>query len=183
MTSPWSPETYMAAARFAAEAHQRTGKAVPGTHLPYFYHVCLVAMEVTRALSVEDGHDGDLAVQCALLHDVLEDTPVSVRRLAAHFGAAVAAGVQALTKDPAISQKDARMRDSLARIRRQPPSVWLVKLADRIVNLQPPPSDWRADKIALYGQEARVILDALAAASPHLARRLADKISGYGRPG
>jgi GTP diphosphokinase / guanosine-3',5'-bis(diphosphate) 3'-diphosphatase len=72
------------------------------------------------------------------------------------------------------------MADSLRRIKLQPREVWLVKLADRIVNLQPPPEHWQADKIAAYRAEARVILAALGEASPLLAARLAEKIEAYG---
>lgn len=183
MSSPWTPETAMAAARFAAEAHQCIGQTVPGTDIPYFYHVSLVAIEVMNALSLEDAHDGDLAVQCALLHDVLEDTPATALQLAAQFGPVVTAGVQALTKDAVIADKGARMRDSLKRIRQQPRAVWMVKLADRIVNLQPPPDDWNAAKVDQYRQEAREILHSLGAASPVLADRLTDKIRSYGRFG
>ncbi len=47
----------------------------------------------------------------------IEDTATSAREIEAHFGAAVAAGVQALTKDAALD-KHLRMADSL---RRTPP--------------------------------------------------------------
>lgn len=82
-----------------------------------------------------------------------------------------------------IAEKAARMQDSLKRIRQQPPAVWMVKLADRIVNLQPPPPDWDDAKVARYRLEALEILDSLGAASPVLADRLAGWIRGYGRVG
>jgi guanosine-3',5'-bis(diphosphate) 3'-pyrophosphohydrolase len=72
------------------------------------------------------------------------------------------------------------MADSLARIRAQPREVWLVKLADRIVNLGPPPTDWSTDKRRAYQAEARGILTALAEASPYLADRLNARIAAYG---
>lgn len=183
MASSWSPEAYLAAARYAAEAHQMAPACVPGTDLPYFYHVCLVAMETTGCLAAEGGHDGNLAVQCALLHDVLEDTPVTAAALGRRFGPAVCEGVQALSKDGAITDAADRMRDSLSRIRRQPPAVWLVKLADRITNLQPPPSGWPAGKVVRYRAESVDILQRLGDASPYLARRLQLKIDGYGQGG
>ncbi|NTU80585.1 MAG: bifunctional (p)ppGpp synthetase/guanosine-3',5'-bis(diphosphate) 3'-pyrophosphohydrolase, partial [Chloroflexales bacterium] len=91
----------------------------------------------------------------------------------------VADGVLALSKDEALP-KDERMPDSLRRIQAQPHAVWLVKLADRIVNMQPPPKHWQGDKIAAYKDEAHAILAALGAASPLLAARLAAKIEAYG---
>jgi (p)ppGpp synthase/HD superfamily hydrolase len=66
----WSQEVYTSAYRFAAEAHH--GQLFPGTKLPYIMHVSFVSMEVLAALAQEPTRDGNLAVQCALLHDVIE---------------------------------------------------------------------------------------------------------------
>jgi len=57
--------------------------------------------------------------------------------------------------------------------------VWMVKMADRIANLQPPPAHWTRDKIAAYRDEAAQIHAALRQASPLLAQRLLDKITTY----
>lgn len=176
MPSHWSQELYIKAHAFAARAHR--DQQVSGTQLPYITHVHLVTMEVIAALWAEPGRDGDLAVQCALLHDVIEDTPVSYEELRAEFGAAVADGVLALSKDPALD-KSRRMADSLARIRRQPVEVWMVKLADRITNLQPPPPHWTRAKATAYRREARHIHAALQEASPYLSGRLLAKIDAY----
>jgi (p)ppGpp synthase/HD superfamily hydrolase len=51
------------------EKHQ----LVPGTRIPYLMHFSLVAMELIAALAIESSLDGNLSVQCALLHDTLED--------------------------------------------------------------------------------------------------------------
>lgn len=176
--SDWSQERYLTAWRFAQRAH--LGQKVPGTEISYLAHVGAVAMEVIAALTRRDDvGDPDLAVQCALLHDTVEDTDVEVADLAAQFGEDVAAGVAALSKDPAAGDKAAKMADSLARIRTQPAEVWMVKLADRITNLAKPPGHWSADKIERYRVEAETILEALGDACPLLSRRLADKIAAY----
>lgn len=176
MSAPWSPDLYLRAARFAAAAH--LGQKVPGGELPYLLHVCQVAAEVQRALAVEPYERPDLALACALLHDVVEDTAVTRAAVAAEFGEDVAAGVAALSKDPGLP-KDQAMADSLRRIREQPREVWIVKLADRIVNLEPPPHYWKPAKIAAYREEAGVILGALGEASAWLADRLRARIAGY----
>lgn len=176
----WSQDRYTAASRFAAAAH--AGQTVPGSELPYLLHVTLVAMEVIAVLRAEPGHDEDLAVLCALLHDTVEDTAVTVAELEAAFGRAVAEGVLALSKDESLPKSE-QMADSLRRIRLQPREVWMVKLADRVVNMQPPPKHWEPAKIAAYRQEAREILAALGEASPSLAARLAEKIEQYGARG
>lgn len=176
--APWSPDAYMETYVFAAHAH--AGQLVPGTEISYLLHIGIVAMEVLGALRHEPGHNEDLAVRCALLHDVVEDTSVGYDQLAARFGAGVADGVAALTKSEAI-EKGVRMQDSLDRIRLCPPEVWMVKMADRICNLQEPPHYWTAEKRAGYREEARQILAALGPASPYLAARLSAKIEAYGQ--
>lgn len=172
----WSQDRYLAAWRFAAEAHRE--QRFPGTDLPYLVHIGAVAMEVMAACAAEAPAEPDLAVQCALLHDTLEDTQTEAFVLEARFGPAVLAGVQALSKDESLC-KEAAMGDSLARIRRQPREVWMVKLADRVSNLGPPPGHWTPEKIERYRAEARIILDALGEASPLLAARLVQRIAAY----
>jgi len=176
--TPWSQEHYIKALLFAAYAHN--SQRVPGTELPYLAHLTMVSMEVMAALAVEDGLDGNLAIQCALLHDILEDTPVTLEQFMENFGEQVTNGVHALTKND-ILPKDEKMADSLARIRQQPREVWMVKLADRITNLQPPPKHWTVEKMQSYQQEARQIYEALHEGSPALAARLKQKIEEYSR--
>lgn len=179
------PERYVAALRFAAERHK--GQRVPGTELPYLVHLASVAAEVIAVLDQPAGDgdvggsdtiDGDLAVTCALLHDTIEDTRTTFDELIDRFGERVAHGVQALTKNDALPKPD-QMPDSLLRILAQPREVWMVKLADRITNLAPPPSTWSADKCKKYRDEAVAIVNALGAAHPALAQRLRARIEAY----
>lgn len=172
----WSQASYLKAYRFAAEAHQ--GQLFPGTNLSYLMHLSFVSMEVIACLGIEPHHAGDLALQCALLHDVLEDTAITFPEVEKAFGGQVAQGVLALTKKDTLSKSTA-MKDSLRRIRQQPKEVWLVKLADRITNLAPPPHYWSRDKIERYRTEACEIQAALQAASAYLSHRLARKIDEY----
>ncbi|MBC8162572.1 MAG: bifunctional (p)ppGpp synthetase/guanosine-3',5'-bis(diphosphate) 3'-pyrophosphohydrolase [Roseiflexaceae bacterium] len=174
----WSQERYRQAAHVAAEAHQ--GQLVPGTTLPYLLHLTNVAMELMTALALEAGHDADLAVQCALLHDLLEDTATTYAELQASFGPAVAAGVAALTKDSSLD-KAQQMPDSLRRIQQQPPEIWMVKLADRITNMHAPPATWSQAKRRQYRDEAETIHAALHTASPLLAERLQQLTRQYAR--
>lgn len=177
----WSPDRYSEAWMFATEAHdgQQYGGPREGQQLPYINHVGEVAAEVMAALWDAPELDGDLAVLCALLHDTVEDTDVTAEQLEQRFGAGVAAGVAALTKDGTLPDKPSKMADSLARIRQQPREVWMVKLADRIVNLSQPPFYWSREKATRYRAEAQTILDALGEAHPGLAARLAEKIETY----
>lgn len=176
MAPLYDPDRYLAAVRFVAEMHH--GQLYPGTELPYLMHLHLVTQEVVCALSVETVATPELAVLCALLHDSVEDTDATLDDVAARFGDPVAAGVAALTKDPGLPKAE-RMPDSLRRIREQPAEVWMVKLADRITNLQPPPAHWDRAKCARYRTEAEAIRDALGDASAWLTARIDSKISAY----
>jgi (p)ppGpp synthase/HD superfamily hydrolase len=168
-------DNYLRALHFAARAH---GDQKTLSGLPYIVHVATVAMELTCALRVDPGHDEALAITCALLHDVVEDTRTSLDEIAEAFGPRVAAGVAALTKNAALPPAE-QMQDSLQRILQQGPEVAMVKLADRITNIASPPAQWKRDKIAAYRREAEEILAALGGASEVLAERLRQRIAGY----
>jgi len=170
----WDQDRFKQTLDFAAKAHGP--QVVTGSGVPYVVHLVKVATEVLRA--ADGSFDVDFAVQCALLHDSMEDAGVTVDALRAQFGERVAAGVSALTKNEALP-KEAQMADSLARIRQQPREVWLVKLADRITNLEPAPAHWSAEKRVKYRAEAQQIADALGEAHAGLAARLREKIAGY----
>lgn len=178
MVPLFDPDRYRDALSFAADAHAK--QTMPDSRRPYVVHLVAVCAEVLAALSLERWERGDLAVVCALLHDVVEDTTVTPEEIAARFGPEVAEGIGALTKDPALPNAS-RMDDSLRRIRLQPREVACVKLADRIVNLAPPPSSWTPAKIERYRDEAVRIADALGEASPVLHTRIREKIAGYRR--
>ena len=172
----WSQEAYIKAYRFAAERHK--GQLVPGTEWSYLAHLSMVSMEIMAALNHEICMDGNLAVQVAILHDTIEDTDTTYEELLSEFGRHVADGVLALTKDKKI-EKQHQMSDSLRRIKLQHKEIWMVKLADRITNLQPPPSYWTTKKSKKYVDQAKLILNELTLCSAFLSSRLNEKIQAY----
>lgn len=176
ITNRWSQDAYIRAYKFAAEKH--VGQRVPGTDWSYLAHLSMVSMEVMTALHHETGMDGDLAVQAAILHDTIEDTEAAYDDLLSKFGQRVADGVFALTKDVLLEKQD-QMQDSLKRIKLQPKEIWMVKLADRITNLQPPPAYWTTEKRRKYLDQARLIRDELKSGSAFLSDRLSVKIREY----
>lgn len=167
--------------QLAARYHegQRYYTPTDGLTLPYLTHLGAVMLEAQAALREDPELDADLTILCAILHDSLEDTDLSPSQLEAAFGASVLAGVSALTKDESLPTKQAKMEDSLRRIKAQPREVAVVKLCDRIANLAPAPARWPAAKRVAYREEARLILDQLGPASPYLKARLERKISEY----
>ena len=172
-------DTILKAWNYAAATHE--GQRVPGTGYPYINHLGSVAMEAMAAVIENPAIENPgLLIVCAILHDILEDTAGTYEDIAQRFGRAVADGVAALTKNTALPDKAEQMKDSLLRILEQPKEIWMVKLCDRITNLQPPPPDWSPEKIGVYRQEAQLILETLGPADAMLERRLRMKIDGYG---
>lgn len=186
MQTLWTPEEYKRAYLFAARAQR--GQSWPGDKdLPYIAHFSLVSIEIITALNLEkhEGLDGDLAIKCALLHDVVEDavkgleeTITVEEQIRAEFGKKVADGVLALTKNKNLP-KNQRLDDCLVRIKLQPSEIWMVKMADRIVNLEPPPDFWTTEKKKQYHKDAIKIYNSLKDANEYLAKRLGDKIGTY----
>lgn len=136
-------------------------------------------MEVLVAISLIPVNNPNLAIQCALLHDTIEDTKVTFEQISSEFGQNVADGVLALTKDKTLPSKFEQMQDSLSRIKAVPFEIWMVKLGDRITNLQPPPIYWNNDKIIKYRDEAKFIFESLKDAHLILSKRLEQKIINY----
>lgn len=172
----WSQELYRKALLTAAHAH--SGQSLPGTDLPYIIHCVNVCSEVLHAALQRTDTNADLCVACSLLHDTVEDTGIPHGLLAEKFGGRVLSGVLALTKNRDLPEPE-RMRDSLERIMKQPHEIWMVKMADRIVNLAPPPPHWTKEKITHYREEAVMIYQALKDADSNLAARLTEKIESY----
>ena len=175
-------QAYLQAYHFAAEAHQ--GQIYPGTQISYIMHISFVAMEVQQALAyhrqqtTQPLKNERVAIQCALLHDVLEDCDVTADTLSQHFDQQVVLGVMALSKNPSLP-KEEQMLDSLLRIKQQIPEIAMVKLADRTCNLQQPPSYWSTEKRQRYHQQAQQIWTHLSFACPYLSARLHQKIQAY----
>lgn len=159
-----------------------SGQTYGGQHkdekIEYINHIGSVVFEVLNASIHTENFNGELAVSCALLHDSIEDTALTVEELKQLYGEQVTAGVLALTKDK-NKPKDQQMIDSLTRIKAQPKEVWAVKLADRICNLYAPPYYWDNQKKLSYLEEARSIHLHLKDGNEYLANRLMQKIEDY----
>jgi (p)ppGpp synthase/HD superfamily hydrolase len=176
----FNQENYIEVLNFAALAHgeQKTPKG-----LPYLAHITCVAMEVINACekSQLDEQKANLAISCALLHDVIEDANITYDELYEKFGADVADGVESLTKNKTLGSKQEQMKDSIERLLTQPYEVQMVKLADRITNLGIPPKHWDNEKTKKYQKEASLILSCLGNSNIYLAKRLEEKIEEYNK--
>ncbi|NDE01279.1 MAG: bifunctional (p)ppGpp synthetase/guanosine-3',5'-bis(diphosphate) 3'-pyrophosphohydrolase, partial [Gammaproteobacteria bacterium] len=120
------------AAEFGAEAHRGQKR---NTGEPYIAHP-VAAAEILASLRV----DADTIV-AAILHDVIEDTPIAKDEIASRFGDSVAEIVDAVTKLDQIqfksreeAQAESFRKMLLAMVRDL--RVILVKLADRLHNMR-----------------------------------------------
>ena len=169
-------DIYQETINFAAKVHKN--QKIPGTDLPYLIHLANVCMEVMLALNSNYRFNIELAVRCALLHDTIEDTPITYQLILKKFGKNVADGVLALSKNNEL-EKDYQVKDSIKRIKLQPKEIWIVKMADRITNLQKPPDFWTKEKRHVYLEDAKFIYNELKNANKNIATRLKQKIEEY----
>ena len=169
-------DSYRAALRFAGEWHG--DQKMPDSQASYLIHLAAVAMEVMMADRFTQDFDLDFAVQVALLHDVIEDTPCSYEEVRDEFSRPVADAVLALTKNEQLPS-DQQIPDSLSRIRDFRKEVWAVKLADRISNMHEPPSSWSREKKVKYREDAGLILSELKGGNAYLESRLFGLIEDY----
>lgn len=129
---PEQVERIRAAAEFGASAHKGQ-KRLSGE--PYIAH------PVAAAEILADLHMDPDTIVAAILHDVIEDTPIAKEQLAERFGGAVADIVDGVTKldqikfkSRAEAQAESFRKMLLAMVRDI--RVILVKLADRTHNLR-----------------------------------------------
>jgi len=178
----WNRDIYIKAWHFATQKHegQTYGGAKEGERIDYLNHIGAVTMEVIWCLQhTSKSYNADLAIQCAILHDTIEDTNTSYEEVETLFGVDVAKGVLALSKNTQLPTKREQMLDSLERILKQPQEVAMVKLADRVSNLYRPPFYWDKKKILEYIEEAELIAEKLQQADNLLIERLQTKIQQY----
>jgi len=75
--------------------------------------------------------------------------------------------------------KDEQLKESLMRILEQPKEIAMVKMADRISSMLPPPPNWSNEKIETIVGNAKLIRNMLGDASPYLSKRLKSRIAFY----
>ncbi|MEM6633569.1 MAG: HD domain-containing protein [Bacteroidota bacterium] len=177
----WNIDHLRKAWNLATRYHdgQKYGGHEEGMKVEYLNHIGGVTFEILNSLQYEEGVNADLALACAVLHDTLEDTALDKEKIRELFGEEILAGVQALTKNKRLPSKAEQMQDSLNRILQQPREVAMVKLADRINNLNEPPFYWDEGKKRAYREEGQMIYEQLKGASVYLGERLKMKIDQY----
>jgi (p)ppGpp synthase/HD superfamily hydrolase len=104
------------------------------TGVPYLEHL----LEALQVLVEGAGIASPDVLVAAVLHDVVEDTPVTLDEVSAEFGPRVAELVGWVTiPAPGPAETKSAVRQAyLRRLRDAPPDAVLVKLADRASNVQ-----------------------------------------------
>ncbi len=129
---PGNKEQVRLAFEIAAEAH-KTMRRKSGE--PYILHPLAVAM-----ICVEEIGLGVRSTICALLHDTVEDTDITLQMVTREFGPEIAKIVDGLTKisnvlDANSSQQAENFKKILLTLT-DDPRVILIKLADRLHNMR-----------------------------------------------
>jgi len=129
---PGNKELLRVAFEMAAEAH-RTMRRKSGE--PYILHPLAVAK-----ICVEEIGLGVRSTLCALLHDTVEDTDISLEDIQREFGPEVAKIVDGLTKISTVmdtnSTQQAENFKKILLTLTDDPRVILIKLADRLHNMR-----------------------------------------------
>ena len=113
---------------FAARAHH--GQKRKTGDMPYIAHPVAVGMILQRMGCEET------VVAAGLLHDTVEDTPVTIEDIRRHFGDEVAAIVAGCTESPKRGVRwETRKQRMIDSLRAAPMAVKLVSAADKYHNL------------------------------------------------
>ena len=151
---------------FAKAAHGSIDQRRKYTGEPYIVHPVAVA-ELVRSVP----HTPEM-VAAAYLHDVVEDTPVTIKEIDAAFGPVVGELVDWLTDVSRPADGNRRVRKELDRqhLAKAPPAAKTIKLADLIDNTLTirahDLSFWR-----VYRREKLALLEVLTEGDPTLWKR------------
>lgn len=182
MTTPETLRRITAAFDLAARAH--TGQTRKGSRAePYVNHVADVAARLARSPQATEA-----MVVAAILHDVVEDTEVTLEDIRQRFGEEVAGYVAEVTDDMDLP-KEERRRLQVERAPTKSPGAKRIKLADKASNLaalsDSPPHWWNAAERRSYLDWAREVAQGLRGVDPLLevafdeeARRLEAVLDG-----
>ncbi|WP_210204403.1 HD domain-containing protein [Devosia submarina] len=123
-------EVEQRALAFASEAHGSIDQRRKYTGEPYIVHPVAVA-EIVRSVPHTDA-----MIAAALLHDVVEDTPVTIEDIRAEFGKDIAELVDWLTdvSRPGDGNRRKRKHLDLLHTAKAPAAAKTIKLADLIDN-------------------------------------------------
>ncbi len=116
------------AIEFAVKAHR--GQFRKGSHVPYIVHPIGVSK-----LLIEAGCDENVVI-AGLLHDTLEDTPVTVQEIKLHFGEKIATIVASISEPDKTDTWEHRKTHTIETLKNAPLDSLLVECADKLDNVR-----------------------------------------------
>lgn len=153
-------------------AHSAVGQTRKYTGEPYINHPRAVADIVRRRAADCDAH----TVCLALLHDVVEDTKMTLDDMEHLFGRRMRADLEFLTKsDVSAGARTERLALDIARLGKAPPHVQTVKVADIIDNTGTI-AERDPDYARRYLPEKKAMLEVLTAADAGLLKSALEQI-------
>lgn len=160
---------------FAFDAHESIGQTRKYTSEPYFLH------PVRVAVTLHEYGFADHVIAASLLHDVVEDTPVTLSELRSRFGDDVADLVHWVTNPATLSDGNRKVRAAINRrhVTSGPAEAQTIKAADILDNV---PSIILHDPsfASVYVPEKLATLDLLTKAEPAIRARARDACNSYG---
>jgi guanosine-3',5'-bis(diphosphate) 3'-pyrophosphohydrolase len=145
------------AMRFAAEKHKDQRRKDKEAS-PYINHPIAVADTLLSVGRIKDM----IILVSAILHDTIEDTETTPEELEKEFGGEVRALVQEVSDDKSLP-KEERKRLQIENARHKSERARLIKLADKICNLQDilacPPATWSAERKRKYVEWAKAVIE------------------------
>jgi len=148
---------------FATNAHASIDQRRKYTNEPYILHPIAVAKMVRSIKCTAD------VIAAAYLHDVVEDTPVTLQQIWAEFGPDVASLVDQVTdvSRPADGNREARKALDRMHLAKASHAGATIKLADLIDNTRSIIQHDRKFAVT-YMREKKLILQAMTQGSPLL---------------
>jgi guanosine-3',5'-bis(diphosphate) 3'-pyrophosphohydrolase len=141
---------------FAAQCH--TGQYRKDGKTPYINH----PLEVMNLVVSNVEHPESDVLVAAVLHDVVEDTNVTLAEIRIMFGVHVAKLVAELTDDKTLT-KEERKRVQLEEVHTLSEEGKLLRLCDKICNvydiLYAPPGNWDIKRRMDYLRWAKAVVD------------------------
>lgn len=129
------------AKEFAYKAHK--GMKRKGKELPFTYHLELVN-KILKTLT-----DDDNILAAGWLHDVIEDTPITLEELKKEFNDELCYYVELETEDKSLSWKERKLKQ-IQELKENKSKVVLIAYSDKIANLTEMFDDYKIIKDELW---------------------------------
>lgn len=131
------------AKEFAYKAHK--GMKRKGKELHFTYHLELVN-KILKTLT-----DDDNILAAGWLHDVIEDTPITLEELKKEFNDELCYYVELETEDKSLSWKERKLKQ-IQELKENKSKVVLIAYSDKIANLTEMANDYKLIKDELWNR-------------------------------